>query len=404
MPSRFCSWGRILVAACFWILAGAPLSAQTDHAHHDQAPATAGWAWSWDANVFAVWNYQLRKFTDFQELESQNWLMGAGHRPLGGGDLRLNAMVSLEPFTIQPLGSPQVFQTGETFEQAPLVDYQHPHDLIMGLGGTWTRRVRSARIYTTLALVGSPALGPPVFMHRPSAIENPTAPLGHHQLDATHITPGVITFGATMGDTTIDGSWFQGREPDENRKDLDLGPLDSWSLRARWQRNGWDAQVSGAHLTKPEWLNPFSDVTRLTASIGFTRPDGRLAALAAWGQNREVHGNLDAYLFEATYRPRLRHAAYTRAELVTKDILNPGRHVPGITHFHPLSRVGALTLGYVYDLIASPKGLVGIGGDITGYLVDENLQDNYGAPVSFHVFVRYRPQRTSHVGHFATGR
>ena len=43
-------------------------------------------------------------------------------------------------------------------------------------------------------------------------------------------------------------------------------------------------------------------------------------------------------------RARTRHAWYTRAELTTKDILNAGgRHPPGVLHFHPLSRVGALT-------------------------------------------------------------
>jgi hypothetical protein len=41
--------------------------------------------------------------------------------------------------------------------------------------------------------------------------------------------------------------------------------------------------------------------------IGFTRADGRIAALAAWGQNREIHGNLDAYLLEMTLRPQTQH-------------------------------------------------------------------------------------------------
>ena len=79
----------------------------------------AAWTWIWEANVFAGWNYQYRKFRDFQELESQNWLRGAGDGPLANGRLRLHAMVSFEPFTIQSLGSPQVFQTGETYEQIP---------------------------------------------------------------------------------------------------------------------------------------------------------------------------------------------------------------------------------------------------------------------------------------------
>ncbi len=33
----------------------------------------------------------------------------------------------------------------------------------------------------------------------------------------------------------------------------------------------------------------------------------------------------------------------------------------------------------------------GVGGDVTGYLVPDNLREAYGAPVSFHVFLRYRP-------------
>ena len=50
-------------------------------------------------------------------------------------------MFSFEAFTLRDLGSPQVFQTGETFGSAPLIDYQHPHDLIMNLGGDFTRTI-----------------------------------------------------------------------------------------------------------------------------------------------------------------------------------------------------------------------------------------------------------------------
>jgi hypothetical protein len=238
-------------------------------------------------------------------------------------------------------------------------------------------------------------------MHRASSSENPTAPLGHHQMDATHISHGVATAGVRQGAVTVEGSWFRGAEPDENRKDLELGRLDSAAGRISWERGGWDAQVSAAHLTAPEWVEPFSNVTRLTASLGFTRPDGKIAALAVWGQNREIHGALDAYLIEATVRPRPRHAWYSRAELVTKDILNPGgRHPRGFTHFHQLSRVGALTAGYVFEALASPAGQFGIGGDVTVYHVGSNLLDNYGAPASFHLFVHYKPGRTpGHVMH-----
>jgi hypothetical protein len=374
-------------------------AAQSEHQHHSDPPPDAAWQWSWDANVFAGWNYQYRKFRDFQEIESQNWFMGGLRRRLPGGTFDVNTMISLEPFTIQPLGSPQVFQTGETYQQAPLVDYQHPHDLVMGLGASYTHELANGSLAGKAAVVGSPALGPTSFMHRASAADNPSVPLSHHQLDATHITSGVVSLGVRRGSFGVEGSWFHGGEPDERRTDLDFGRLDSWSLRGSWQRSGWEAQASGGRLTEPERINPFNDVTRLTVSLGYTAPDGRLAAFAAWGQNREVHGNLDAYLLEATFRPRVRHAWYTRLELVTKDILSPGRHTRGETHAHPLSRVGAGTLGYVFDVLQSAKGTIGVGGDLTAYRVDPNLRDNYGAPLSFHVFLRYRPGRSIHASH-----
>src|SRR5687768_9358958 len=64
--------------------------------------------------------------------------------------LRVDAMFSLEPFTLRDIGSPQVFQTGETFKGAPLIDYQHPHDLIMNLGAEYSRSIGN----TTVVLQG----------------------------------------------------------------------------------------------------------------------------------------------------------------------------------------------------------------------------------------------------------
>src|SRR4029453_2111859 len=119
-----------------------------------------------------------------------------------------------------------------------------------------------------------------------------------------------------------------------------------------------------------------------------------------WGQNREVHGTLDGYLLEGIFRRRNGHAWYGRAELVTKDILRAGgQHPRGFTHFHPLSRVGALTAGYLLDVSASRIGILSIGADPPVYHVAENLRDNYGPPASFHVFVRYEPSRARRQPH-----
>src|SRR5205823_4847638 len=240
--------------------------------------ATAGWRWSAHGNVFAAVNYQQRKFTDFRTLESQNWVMGTAAHSIGSGRLTLTSMFSLEPFTLKKIGSPQVFQTGETFERAPLVDYQHPHDLFTALGAAYSHPVHSWNILLKGAVVGSPALGPEPFMHRASAADNPQAPLSHHHLDSTHITPGVLTIGLSRTGIGVETSWFRGREPDEQRTDLDLGALDSWSVRASWTRGRWSAQASGGHLNNPEITAPGRDVTRLTASVAYTQATGPISA------------------------------------------------------------------------------------------------------------------------------
>ena len=108
-------------------------------------------------------------------------------------------------------------------------------------------------------------------MHRESARSNPQVPLTHHDLDSTHITPGVLRAGVTAGPLTFEGSVFRGAEPDENRFNIEKPALDSWSARIGWRRGPWTAQVSGGLLHEPEWFDPF-DITRLTASIAVRRP------------------------------------------------------------------------------------------------------------------------------------
>src|SRR6476469_457061 len=94
--------------------------AQDPQEHHHMEEPPAAWTWFTDANIFFGYNYQERKFTDFSSWESQNWFMLEGRRKLGDGQLTLESMMSLEPFTEKRIGSPQVFQTGETYRSGPL--------------------------------------------------------------------------------------------------------------------------------------------------------------------------------------------------------------------------------------------------------------------------------------------
>jgi hypothetical protein len=372
-----------------------------DHADH-QTPAAASDAWQWHAegNVFFGFNYQYRKFRDFDTWESQNWMMANAERAVGKGRVQLITMASLEAWTLKRLGSPQVFQTGETYQRAALIDYQHPHDLIMGLGGQY--RVPIGRVTTMIGLdlAGPATIGPAPFMHRPSARDNPQTPLAHHHLDSTHITPGVVRGGVEAGPWRLEGSWFRGLEPDEDRFDIDLGPLDSYAVRLGWNRGPWSTQASAAWLTKPERVTPY-DAKRLTASVSYFRGSSArsVAWMAAVGQNREIHGNVEAYLFEASIRPTARDGFYTRLESVAKDILDVGFHPVNTFHVHRQSQVGALTGGYIRDILRLRVGVFGVGADVTGYSVPKNLLDSYGSPASFHLFVRYRGATSSQAAH-----
>jgi hypothetical protein len=355
--------------------------------HED--PAAGGWHWMSDANGFFGFNHQERKFTDFSAWESQNWVMLEGAHRLGSGTFRFHDMHTLEPFTMHALGSPQVFQTGETFRKAPLIDYQHPHDLFMSLGGDYTRTTGRFTYVLGADVVGAPTLGPPPFMHRLSAYGNPQAPLSHHYLDSTHITPGVVRGAFGTNRWSVGASWFRGEEPDEKRKDLDLGRLDSYALQLSWTRGAWFGQVSGARLHQPEAITPY-DADRLTGSLSYANSNRRLSAwMFAFGQKREIHGNFEAYLLEATVRATERSFVYTRLESVDKDILDSGYHPRGTFHRHRHSQVGALTLGYLFDFLRTDGGNFGIGADVTTYAVPENLREPYGSPSSYHVFLHY---------------
>ncbi len=370
---------RIAVVAAALFLAAARADAQ-------ESPET--WRWTFSGNAFTGLNYQHRRFTDFTTFESQNWAMGMGERPLGRGRLTLHTMFSLEPFTLKAIGSPQVFQTGETFDNARLIDYQHPHDLFTTLSATYARTLGVWNLAVSAAAVGTPALGPPPFMHRPSAAENPQTPLAHHHLDSVHITPGVVTVGAFRSGIGIETSWFRGREPDEDRTDIDFGALDSWSMRGSWTRGAWSAQLSGARINEPEVLIP-GDVTRLVASFSHTR-SGPIptAVTAAWGHNRENHGTSNGVLIETNTMWLERNHLFSRIEVVGKEL--PHTHDGFQQPSHELMNIGAFTVGYTRDVLAGAFGLIGIGGDTTMYYVPRALQETYGAPLSFHVFARYR--------------
>jgi hypothetical protein len=324
--------------------------------------------------------------------ESTNWLMGMAHHDLGPGRVTFMMMNSLEPATLDDPGSPQLFQTGETFDGEPIVDYQHAHDFFMNLSATYRAGISPrSGVWVQLAPVGEPALGPVAFMHRASSGDNPSAPLGHHWQDATHITYNVATVGGGWDRVGLDLSAFHGGEPDEDRWNIDGGDIDSYSgrLSVNLSRD-WSVMASYGDLNDPHPEVP-GDATRTHVSLEYGAAGDRAnGLLLLWGRNDEDHGVSDSFLAEYAHQ-FARHQLFGRVEWVEKDeqLLATREHTHDQGEDTPLADVTALTLGYFHS--GRIFSGLGIGGDATFYVVPTSLQSEYGDfPVSIHVFLRAR--------------
>src|ERR1043165_6104577 len=142
-----------------------------------------------------------------EQLGSLNWGMFMASRELAGGRFQARTMLSLDPWTVSDRGYPLLPQTGETYDGQPLLDRQHPHDFWMELAAQYERPItRSLGLLLYGGPSGEPALGPVAFMHRPSAMDMPFAPLSHHWQDATHISFGVLTAGVFTNRFKVEGS------------------------------------------------------------------------------------------------------------------------------------------------------------------------------------------------------
>ena len=370
------------------------------HMHHW---IKGDWLLMFHYNLFADVNRQggPRGVTKF---ESTSWFMPVAYHKLGKGTLQLRGMFSAEPFTVPPGGSPLLFQTGETYKGQPLIDHQHPHDLFMELSAQYTLPLgEHGTWFTYFGYPGEPALGPVTVLHRLSASENPSATLAHHLQDSTHISFGVLTTGFTYRWFKLEGSIFNGREPDENRYDFDAHKWNSRSARLWFMPNSnWAFQVSHGFLRSPENQEPDVDIRRTTASVQYNKPfnRGNWASTFVWGRNHASKPgetrNLNGYTAESTVQFLDKNYVYTRLELVDKDeLLRPSdRVLLGITEAQPSFRIGAYTFGGVRDVWTTDKVQLGIGSDLTFYSKPSLLDTIYGNhPISWKVFFRIRPGR-----------
>jgi hypothetical protein len=364
-------------------------------------------------SAFVTWNRQVGGDRGASQFESTNWFMGMASHSLGAGRLQLRGMFSAEPWTVGEQGYPEILQSGEDFNGVPNRDRQHPHDLFMELAADYQVPVsHDAAIELYAAPVGEPALGPVAFPHRPSASSDPMAPLSHHWQDATHIAFGVATAGVYTSTIKIEGSIFNGREPDQHRADFDLSTpndrtLDSYSGRLTVNPSpGWSMSSWYAYLRSPEALEPTISQHRLGASILNAEPfgtRGQWSSALIYGANlysndRRLSNSAD---LETNLDLDGSNTVFGRLEYVNKsayDLSVVG--VPPTQRFD----IQSVSVGYVREIGPFTKyGAAGLGVVLTLDAIPRTLEPAYRTrtPGGFGIFLRVRPAHT-HMGSMMT--
>lgn len=361
---------------------------------------TGGWNLMWMGQAFLVDTQQTGP-RGADKFYSANWgMLGAMHG-LGRGSVQLRTMLSLEPATITDRRYPLLFQTGETAFGDPIVNAQHPHDLVMELSVQYSHSL--GELATTdlyYAVVGDVALGPAAYPHRASAAEIPQATLGHHWQDSTHIANNVVTGVLSFKSVRFEASGFHGAEPDENRWNFDFGPMDSYSGRITFAPTPrWAAQVSAGRLTHPE-APELGEVVRTTASVEYVVPrprDNWWATSVIWGRNwkNNARYGTNAVLAETVVPFRDKNFLTGRYEWSQRDELfanNPelAGQIAAATGMRWFN-INAYIVGYTRDLGTFYNVETGLGANLSLYGIPDSIKTYFGDhPVGVNVYLRIR--------------
>ena len=364
---------------------------QPDLSDHGGVHLSAGdWMIMGHALVNGVYSWQEGPRGDEKAFVA-GMVMGMARRSFADGStFQLRTMLSPDPL-MGKTGYPLHLAAGETADGVTtLVDRQHPHELFMEISASYSLPLSaSSSLFLYGGLPGEPAFGPPAFMHRMSILDSPEAPITHHWLDSTHIVFGVLTAGLVAGNVKIEGSRFNGREPDQNRYDIETGALDSTSLRLSWNpTSSLSLQASWAHLVSPEQLEPDENSTRWSASAIYTRrfgDDRWWSTTLAWGRRSAEHDQLDAFALESAVGLGP-WTLFGRAEHVeTNELLTVGGH------HGPVFNVAKISAGAIRDFRLGPNLCFGVGAQYARNFVPDTLEALYaGDPGGAMLFVRLK--------------
>jgi hypothetical protein len=197
----------------------------------------------------------------------------------------------------------------------------------------------------------------------------------------------------------LEASGFYGTEPNENRWNIDWGPMNSYAARLSvFPSKNWMAQVSAGRIARPERQEP-GDVVRTTASLQYSRPiayGNAWSTSLIWGRNHDTatRHNLDSYLLETVYPAKKKNFLTGRIEFVDKDELFAND--PELEHTLDLTagstfRIQAYTVGYTRDIGTFANVETGLGANVTAYAIPSAIKPYYGDhPWGVNIYLRLR--------------
>jgi hypothetical protein len=204
----------------------------------------------------------------------------------------------------------------------------------------------------------------------------------------------VLTAGVFTRTFKLEGSWFNGREPDEDRYGIDLRTPDSFATRLTVNATrDTSAQLSWARLDRPEQLEPDVSVERATASVMWNHRgrDHDLALMGLFGRNDPSTGAAtNAGLAESALMLGDEHTVFTRAELLEKS--GHDLALPADMDERTFG-MASISAGYVFDATKLGDVVPGVGFVATVDAIGDDLASFYGThtPWGGMVFVRLRP-------------
>jgi hypothetical protein len=342
------------------------------------------------------------------------WQMVMATRPAGGGSLQVRGMWSIEALAGKGAGYPLLLQTGGSYKRGFIHDRQHWHDLVMETAVMYARPIRrNLALFAYAAAVGEPALGPVAYIHRPSAANDPAAPLGHHWQDVSHVSYGVVTAGLDVHAFRLEGSAFNAREPDRRNPmgDFEGARLDSYAGRVSWAAARVAASAWWGYIAAHNALQSASQMHRYGASVMTQHRGirgGGWATTAIWGMNLHHHGGAShaflhgdpnasphhhssSLLAETNLGVGTRNDVFARAERVMKNGEELGFLGGDLT---TLYEVRSVVLGYRRSLYEVGKIDVGAGARANLNFVPQTLELTYGTrrPKGFTIFAQLRPR------------